>query len=231
MRALQVFFCDIRYQFKYGFYFLYAIIAAAYIAFLYLVPPALQRPAAAFIILTDPATLGFFFVGAMVLLERDEGLHSYYTITPATVTEYVLGKAFSLALVSATAGTVIAAAVFGRQVNFLLLLTGLAVGTPVFTLSGLAVGTASRSVNQYFVFSIPVGVLLIAPTFAIFADVYHPAIEILPATQLLRVIQGALGMLLPHSLLLSLTGLFFWSLLAVWLTGRTFSRYLQKGGN
>jgi fluoroquinolone transport system permease protein len=89
----------------------------------------------------------------MVLLERDEGLHSYYTITPATVTEYILAKALSLALISATAGTIIAAAVFGRPVHFLLLFSGLFLGTPVFTLSGLAMGTAARSVNQYFVYA------------------------------------------------------------------------------
>jgi len=79
MRALNIFFCDVRYQFKYGFYFLYTAVSIVYISILVFIPESFLRPIAAIIILTDPAALGFFFIGGMVLLERGEGLHDNYS--------------------------------------------------------------------------------------------------------------------------------------------------------
>ena len=230
MRALQVLICDIRYQFRYGFYFLYTVIAMVYIAILFFLPPALQKPAAALIILTDPATLGFFFVGAMVLLERDEGLHSYYSVTPATVQEYILAKAISLALISVLSVTVIAAIVFGREIHYPILISGLLFGTPAFTLTGLTVGTAARSVNQYFVYSIPAGILLLAPSLAALTNHYHIISEVFPATQLLRIIQSSLAIPVPIHPFISLCGLLIWSGLAIIASGQIYSRYLHKGG-
>lgn len=80
MRALNIFLYDVRYQFKYGFYFLYTVVSIVYIVILLFIPEDFLRPIASIIILTDPAALGFFFIGGMVLLERGEGLHSYFSL-------------------------------------------------------------------------------------------------------------------------------------------------------
>jgi len=73
MRLLMATAHDIRYQAKYGFYFLYAFITVVYSAILYFLPDQHKSIGASLILLTDPATLGFFFVGGIWLLEKDEG--------------------------------------------------------------------------------------------------------------------------------------------------------------
>ena len=192
MRALNIFLYDIRYQFKYGFYFLYTVISIVYIVILLFIPEDFLRPIASIIILTDPAALGFFFIGGMVLLERGEGLHSYYSISPATTKEYVLGKTLSLSLISTISGIAITAVAIRGEVNFVLLFLGLFLGSAVFTMFGLIVGTISKSLNQYFVIGVPVGIFLMLPAFLPLVKINHFLIETMPSTLILRVIHGAL---------------------------------------
>ncbi len=61
MRLLRMIICDMRYQVKYGFYFLYGVVSLLYIGILFLLPDNLLRPVTALIIFSDPSALGFFF--------------------------------------------------------------------------------------------------------------------------------------------------------------------------
>ena len=45
--------------------------------------------AAAFIIFTDPAALGFFFLGALMMLERSEGVRTALATTPLSLLDYL----------------------------------------------------------------------------------------------------------------------------------------------
>ncbi|UNC92004.1 fluoroquinolone export ABC transporter permease subunit [Candidatus Contubernalis alkaliaceticus] len=225
-----MFICDIRYQYKYGFYFLYAVIAAAYIGILFILPEEWLRPAAALIILSDPAALGFFFIGGIVLLEKGEGLHSYFSILPAAAGEYVMAKALSLSLISTLVGTVIAAASLGSQVNYLILVVGLLTGSAVFTMFGLMVGTMARSVNHYFVIGLIVGTIIMLPAILTLSDITHPFFEIFPAALLLRLLYGAVGLGLPYNVNFAVIGLIIWVLLIYRLAARRFSLYLMEAG-
>jgi fluoroquinolone transport system permease protein len=66
---------DIRFQFRYGFYFLYAVLTVIYIAAISLLPAAWVQNAVAIVLFSDPAALGFFFMGGILLLEKGERLH------------------------------------------------------------------------------------------------------------------------------------------------------------
>lgn len=159
MRAFSIFTFDIRYQIKYGFYFLYAVISLLYLGILLFLPESMARPAAAIIILTDPAALGFFFIGGMILLERGEGIHTYFSILPTLNREYVLSKVLSLSIISTMVALFIATIMFRSEVNCLLLSLGVFAGASVFTLFGLAVGTVAKSINHYIVISSFIGTL------------------------------------------------------------------------
>lgn len=230
MRSFRMFICDIRYQIKYGFYFLYAVISLLYLGILFLLPEYLTRPATALIILTDPAAIGFFFIGGMVLLERGEGLHTYYSILPTSSHEYVLSKVLSLSMISTIVALLIAGIMFRSEVNYILLSLGVFAGASVFTLFGLAVGTVAKSINHYFVIGVPVGVLLIAPSFLIYFDVYNSLIEIMPSTLLLRLLYASLQLEVPYSPILSLIGIILWLIPAYVLANRLFAKYIQRVG-
>jgi fluoroquinolone transport system permease protein len=230
MRFWRILSGDMRYQFKYGFYFLYLVISAFYIAVLLLLPPGIRQLGAALIIWSDPAGLGFFFIGGIVLLEKGEGLHSYFSILPVTTGEYLWSKVLSLSVISTLAGLVIAAAGLRGEVGYLYLVPGLLAGSALFTLFGLAVGSVARSVNHYMALGVPVGIVLLGPSFLPVLGVSHPLLELLPATLLLRALYVAAGLAVPYSAPLTLAGLLLWLVPAYWLAQRSFTIYLQRTG-
>ncbi len=58
MRVKNLFGADIRFQAKYGFYFLYGVLTVVYIAVLLALPRSLREKAAAVFIFSDPAAMG-----------------------------------------------------------------------------------------------------------------------------------------------------------------------------
>lgn len=61
---------DIRFQYKYGFYFIYLLFSVLYIGLLYAFPEKWRGKAAILMIFSDPAAMGLFFMGAIVLFEK-----------------------------------------------------------------------------------------------------------------------------------------------------------------
>ena len=184
---------DIRFQVKYGFYFLYAFFSAVYTAALALVPAAYRRAAAALIVLTDPALLGVFFIGGIWLLEKGEGLHRFWGISPLRPLEYILAKAISLALLSTAAADLIALAGCGGAVRLGALSGGVFVGAVTFNLLGLGVACRARSVNHYLLLTILPLVLVSVPPVLAAGGWAQPLLELFPGTALWRVIAHAVG--------------------------------------
>lgn len=231
MRFFRVLLCDMHYQFKYGFYLLYVLISLLYSGMLLISPVQIQREAAAVIIMSDPAALGFFFIGGLVLLEKGEGLHSYLAIIPVTTGEYILAKVFSLSFISTLAGLAIATVGLRGQVNYVLMAAALLTGSAIFTLFGLAVGSMARSVNHYLVLGIPVGVALMGPSLLTAFGMTNPLIEALPSTLLLRLLCVTAGLEIPYSIAVVMTGLVLWLLPAFWYAKKRFMLYLQQTGS
>lgn len=65
---------DIRFQWRHGFYAVYAIVSAVYAGILHGLPAGIREKAAQAIIYSDPVILGFLFAGGMVLLEKRQGV-------------------------------------------------------------------------------------------------------------------------------------------------------------
>jgi fluoroquinolone transport system permease protein len=55
-------------------------------------------------IFSDPAAMGLYFMGAIVLFEKSERVLSAIAVSPVKPREYVLSKLCSIGIVSAAAG-------------------------------------------------------------------------------------------------------------------------------
>lgn len=230
MRILRALQNDIRYQFRYGFYFVYALLTVLYILLLRLVPSAEVRGiVAAFVLLSDPAVLGYFFIGGIWMLEKDEDLHGYFTITPQGAAEYVLSKAVSLAVLSTLAAAAIAVGA-GLAANVPLLVAVVFFASLLFTLVGLVLATFAKSVNAYLLCAVPPAAVLVAPAVFTALGHPHPVFELVPGTLALRLIgsalSGAYAGVAPR-----LLGLAAWCLLFFALAVRAVRREIHpKGG-
>lgn len=161
MRLKSLFLADLRVQAKYGFYFLYAVLTAIYIIILFVLPENWQKKAAAILIFSDPASMGLFFMGAIVLLEKNQHTPCALAVSPVRPMEYMLAKVGSLSVISLIVGGVLALA---ADVNDLyMVLLGTAISSVIFTLFGIIVATKIVSLNQFILWTVPIEIACFVP--------------------------------------------------------------------
>jgi fluoroquinolone transport system permease protein len=156
---------DIRFQFKYGFYFLYLVFSVLYISLLSALPTAWRAQAAVLMIFTDPAAMGLFFMGAIVLFEKSERVLNSIAISPVKPMEYVVSKLVTIAVISTGVGLLIGAG-GGVIHNPLYFVAGVFLGSCLFSSVGLMVAANISSLNQFIVATIPAELLINIPAIA-----------------------------------------------------------------
>lgn len=162
MRIKNLFIGDVRFQRKYGFYMLYIIFTIIYIGVTYALPVSLREKASTFFIFTDPAALGLFFMGSIVLLEKSERVLNTLAVSPVTTSEYILSKLLSLGFISTISGSVIAFST-GKSTNILYFTIGLFLGSCLFSLFGLIIAAKTKSLNSFIISTMPYLIIMTIP--------------------------------------------------------------------
>lgn len=169
MRFRNLFLWDIRFQARYGFYLLYTFLTILYAAFIFALPVAAKEKAAPVLIFSDPAAMGLFFMGAIVLLEKSQRVTAFMSITPVKACEYVASKVLSLSAISVVVAVILSTASGSRAV--LPVAVGTLLGSAMFTLCGVIVATRIVSLNQFILATVPVEIIGFVPAvFSLFLD-------------------------------------------------------------
>lgn len=229
MRFLNALLNDVRFQMKYGFYFLYAFFCAVYIAVMMITPPEYKNMVVSLIILTDPAMLGVFFIGGIWLLEKGEGLHRFWSISPLRPMEYILSKSVSLAILSMVSSDLIVWIGMGSKVRFLFLSFCVFTGAVVFNLIGLAVASFAHSVNHYMLLVILPTVFLSIPPVLTAFGLTHPLLEIFPGTALWHMIADSIDRTRNINGLRGLVLIFWFGLLLIYVKKRICTALQSEG--
>ena len=152
---------DIHFQWKYGFYFIYFILTLLYVCAIAALPEHRKNNIAAIMIYSDPAAMGLFFMGAIVLLEKSQKVLNAMVVSPVKVSEYILSKTVALIAIS-TIIAMILGLVSGS--NHLL---GIAVGTAltsaIFTMLGIIAATRISNLNQFLIVIMPIEIVCFVP--------------------------------------------------------------------
>lgn len=152
---------DMKFQMKYGFYLLYSVLTVLYLLILLAMPESWRADAAAILIFSDPAAMGLFFMGAIVLLEKSQKVPCAYAVSPVRAMDYIGAKVISLCTISAAVAAILALAVNAENLPRTLL--GTALSGAVFTLLGIIIATKISSLNQFILWTMPVEVLGFVP--------------------------------------------------------------------
>jgi fluoroquinolone transport system permease protein len=220
---------DLRLQFRYGIYAAYAVVVAFYIALLLGAGAWLPAWAPALIVFTDPAAVGFFFLGALMMLERSEGVRVALATTPLTARDYVASKAMTLTGL-ATGATAILLPFLHAPANPLLLLLAVVLTSFAYVGIGVPIARRFRTVNGYLVGAGAMLTPVIAPAFLALLDPFPAALSILPPVAQLRLILVAAGAVESSTLELavSLTVSATAAIIALWFAIRDLRRELGK---
>ncbi len=227
MRYLAALGQDIRFQFRHGFYYVYAILTVLYIIVLRLLPETLVHPGLTLILFTDICTLGFFFIGAIVILERGQNLTESLFVTPLRLHEYLLAKILSFLLLSIVSALLImlGASVGGQDLMWFIF--GIIFSALIYTLFGLIFAARARHVNDYFVKALGVGLLISLPIFSYLHVFDTPLFYVFP-TQATLILLDVLGhdYVLSQKLFAMASLLTWFFILSVWVYQR-FEKFVR----
>lgn len=161
MKFISLLIWDMRFQARYGFYMLYGFLTALYVVLLHAFPQSWRENAAAILIFSDPAAMGLFFMGAIVLLEKSQRVTSSFAVSPLKAFEYVCSKVLSLSLTALLVAGVLA--VTANLKSLLLVLLGTFLSSVLFTLAGMIIAAKITSLNQFIPATVPVEILAFVP--------------------------------------------------------------------
>ncbi len=213
-RLTHAFLSDVRYQWRYGFYFIYGFLTVCFIIVLRLLPDDWRQTALVVTLLADPALLGLFFIGGLMQLERGEGILDALFSSPLRPAEYILSKALSLGLISTAVSVIVALGSGAEGVSYAVLVPAVLMASTCFTMIGLAVSVNLKSMNAFLsVDGLWEAVLLMPPLLLMLGVSFGP-LEVFPGSAALRLVQAAAGVhtasVIPFVLLAVWTGFAFW---------------------
>jgi fluoroquinolone transport system permease protein len=191
MRLLNALCADIRFQFKQGFYLVYMMLTLVYMIILGQLPLEWKRVAVPLTVFSDPSMVGFFFIGAIVMLEKVQGILQYITVTPLRSIEYLLAKVISLTLVALSAGIMITLVTYHGAVNWPALVLSIVLTSSFFVLYGFIAAADCYTMNQYFIKMIPYMLLIVLPCFSVIGFPYSWLFNIFPSVAGLHLALGA----------------------------------------
>lgn len=102
-----------------------------------------------FIVFNDPAMLGFLFIGAMVLFEKNENTLQALSVCPINNHQYLWSKATALTFVALVCCLAMVYAIRGNNVNFIHYIFATLLTTYTLSFMGFIVVAAAHNFNQY----------------------------------------------------------------------------------
>lgn len=195
MRKMNVIKGDMVFQWKYGFYFLYALVLFVYMIIFSFFEGNVRNIIVSCCVYSDPASMGMFFMGALILLEKSQHITASLAISPVSSGEYILGKCASFAVISVTVGLLLI--VQGHTDSYLLCMTGVFLSSVIFSLCGVIVGTGVSTLNRYIIGTLPFELFGFAPVIAYRIGFMwdEPLMLIHPGCAAMRLIEGRADMI------------------------------------
>ncbi|MCF6302163.1 MAG: hypothetical protein L3J13_03000 [Devosiaceae bacterium] len=183
---------DLRLQMRNGIFIAYAFVLIFYVLALVFLGQHLPDWAAALIIYTDPIVVGFFFLGALMMLEKAEGTRTALAITPMRATHYFWSKTLTLTSLSLFAVTILALFLH-EPVNWPLYLVSTLLTSLTFTSISFPIALHFKTATSYLMGAAAALIPLTLPIFIALNDPVSPWALVFPTTAQFRLILVSLG--------------------------------------
>ena len=217
---------DITLQWRQGFWLVYFVLTAIYMAVLLSIPEKNRLLVSLILILTDTTMLGVMFIGALVLLEKQQAVLQSLFVSPLEPSSYILSKTLSLSLIAICMSMLVYLPAWKFNAYTPLLLASIAITAGTFVMLGLGLAARVDTINQYFGLQMGISMLLILPVIPYMLLEQHPAFLFLPYVASLDLMLGARVPLPIWRMLLDMGLLLAWSYVAYRYALRRVSRHL-----
>lgn len=228
-RLWTAFKLDSLFQFRSGLHLIYVVLSLIYVVVINQIPLVYGDIVVPFMIFSDPAVLGFFFIGGLVMLEKNQGVIDLIVVTPVRSYEYLLGKVIALNAISVLASFAIALFT-QRSFNGVYLFLSVLLTGSFFTMCGFLLALTSKSMNHYFGRVIPAMLLIIAPCFTLIGFPYSEVFYIVPGVASAKLIFGAFHQTPLLSMGICLMIMCLWNVIIFKHIMKRFASYSVSGG-
>ena len=217
---------EISLQWRQGFWLVYFVFTAIYVTVLLNLPEKNRMLVSLILILSDTTMLGIIFIGALVLLEKQQAVIQSLFVTPLKPSQYIWSKTISLSLIAVSMSIMVYLPVWYFTAYSLLLLACIAFTAGTFELLGLGLAARVDTINQYFGVMMGASMLLILPVLPYMLLDQNPLFLSLPYVASLDLMLGAINPLPLWRILLDIMLLLTWGYLAYKFAVRRVTRYL-----
>lgn len=233
MRMLSALRFDIRFQFRHGFYYAYLIVSLLYIVMLRFMPPEVGKYVSVLLLFSDPAVLGFFFIGGIILLEKSQNTLESLFVTPFRIHEYIAAKVLSLTLIALAASFAIISLSYSTRFSPIPLFLGVMLSSFFFTLLGLVLAVRARSLNSFLLISPFYTIVFFLPALDYLGIYKFSLFSIIPSSASILLIKAAFVAIPVSEVLISIIVLCFWIVLTYLWAYRSFYKHiiLKIGGH
>jgi fluoroquinolone transport system permease protein len=219
---------DLMRQFRYGFFYAGAFVVLVWLALLpWVTVTRLDLLLPAFLVFNAPITT-FYFVAALVLLEKSEGTLQALVVSPLRASEYLAARCASLMLLVAVENLLILGLAFPLGQTLLALLPGLVALTLIYTLLGFVAIADYDSINEYLMPSFLYMILLQLPLLGYLGLVPAPLFWLHPVYPPLLLLRAALVPVPGWELAYALLGSLAWVGLTFAWSRRAFERVVTR---
>jgi fluoroquinolone transport system permease protein len=215
---------DILFQLKQGFYTVYAILVTIYILLLFYLPQSVRMDVTAYILLSDTSVMGLTFVGALVLLEKQQSILQTLFITPLKLSTYLWGKSNIAHHPGITDQFAYRLPSGGMLPNPVAMLSAVILSSIFFTFIGLGIAARVNTLNEYLSGIMLGGLITVAPVALYFfipdISVIFPvnaAVDLLLTPPEEQIVKGIIA---------DTAVLILWSILAYLWAKKQFLKYI-----
>ena len=225
MRKVNVIKGDMFFQWKYGFYMLYLLMIIIYYVIFSFLTGNVKDTIVSICVYSDPAAMGMFFMGALILLEKSQRITNSIAISPVTVEEYILGKIVSVGIISEIVGVILM--LQGHTENYFLCAIGIFAGSVIFSLCGIIVGAKIESLNQYIIGTLPFEIMGFVPVILYrIGFMWNNKLMIIhPGCSVMRLIEGDTEMAMG-----AVASIVIWIILLFWRADISVRKMFRKSG-
>ena len=221
---------DMKLQARYGIYAVYGILTVIFVIGLRAIDPSFRTDIAILLIVTDPAILGFYFIAALVLFEKSDGVLDSVVTSPLRGTGYLLSKVLTLSLLATVVSTIVAVVGHGASTRMLILIGGVLVSAPFFVLVGFVAVARFDSINEYFLSAVLWGTVLFVPIFEFLGIVSSPLFYVLPAKPVFILVEAGFRSTASWKLVYAVGYLLVANTVAYYWARKSFRNHIVRGG-
>ena len=174
----------------------------------------------------------FFFIGALVLLEKDEGTLTALVVTPLRFGEYLSAKLITLSGLALAETLILVPVIAGWRFDALLLVVGVSLAAALYGLFGFIAVARYSAINEYL---LPSGVYITGlwiPLLAYMAQWRPWLLYLHPMAAPLTLVEAAFSSAPPWRVVYGLAYSALWIALLWFWSGRAFRRWVieRQGG-